>query len=115
MTRRTLTCDVGVGIEVFDHERTQVLGVASGDVQDEIVGAGQKVDIHHLPFAADLLDEAADFPASGRLQVDRDHRLQRQTHRDRVDVGVEPPDHAEVHQPPNPAVTRRRRYPDSVR
>lgn len=56
------TCDVGVGIEVFDHERTQVLGVASGDVQDEIVGAGQKVDIHHLPFAADLLDEAADFP-----------------------------------------------------
>lgn len=34
---------VRVGIEVLDHERPQIVGVPRGDVQEEIVGTGQKV------------------------------------------------------------------------
>ena len=55
------------------------------------------------------------LPRALELQVDRDHRLQRQSHRDRVDVGIEPADDAEVYQPANAAVTRRGRDPDRLR
>jgi hypothetical protein len=44
--RRLRAGDIGVGVEVFDDERPQILGVARGHVQDEVVGAGEEVDVH---------------------------------------------------------------------
>ena len=92
----------------------QVVGVARGDVKDEVVGAGQEVDIHHLGLAPDLLNEVADLAASIGLQADRDHRLQRQPDRGRIDIGVETADHPQLLQPPDPAVTRRRGDADKL-
>jgi Citrate synthase, C-terminal domain len=61
--RRLRAGHVGVGVEVFHHEGPQIVGVACGDVQDEVVGAGEKIDVHHLRLAPDLLDEVADLAA----------------------------------------------------
>ena len=56
----------------------------------------------------------ADLAASVGLQADRDHRLQRQTDRGRIDIGVETADHAEFLQPPDPAMTCRRGDADKL-
>src|SRR5581483_12476338 len=97
--RRLGARDIGVGIEVLDHEGPQVFGIAGRDVQDEIVGTGKEVDIHHLRLAPNLLDEIADPAAGAGLQVDRNHGLQRQSDGDRIKVGVEAADYAKLHQP----------------
>src|ERR1700742_1167730 len=69
--RRLGARDVRVGVEVLHHERTQVVGVAGSDMQDEILGAGQKVDVDHLWQLADPLDEVPDPAARLGLQADR--------------------------------------------
>jgi hypothetical protein len=83
-------------------------------VQEEVVCAREEVDVHHLGLAADLLDEVADLGPGVGLKADRDHRLQRQADGCRVDVGVKATDDAELVQPPNPPVTRRRRNADGI-
>src|SRR6185369_17380814 len=113
--RRLGTRHLRVGIEVLYHERPQILRVAGRDVQDEVVGARQEVDVHHLWFAADLRDEIANLAARVGLQRHRDHRLQRQTDGGRIDVGVEATDDAELLQPSDPPMTRRRGDPDRLR
>jgi hypothetical protein len=40
--RRPRTRPIRIGVQVLDHERPQILGVAGRDVQDEVVGAGRK-------------------------------------------------------------------------
>ena len=107
-------CHVGVGVQVLHHERAEIVGVTRGDVKDEVVGARQEVDVHHLRPAPDVLNEAADLAASVGLQADRDHRLQRQTERGRIDVSVKTTNHAEFLQPPDPAMTRRRGDADKL-
>ncbi len=44
-------CDVGIGVQVLHDEGPEVVGVAGGHVQKKVVGAGKKVDVHHLRLA----------------------------------------------------------------
>ena len=83
-------------------------------MQDEVVGTGQEVHVHHLRLGPDLGDEVTDLAARVELQADRDHRLQRQADRGGVDVGVEAADHAGLLQPAHPAVARRGGDADQV-
>lgn len=107
--------DIRVGVEVFHDERPQIVGIAGGDMKDEVVGAGQEVDVDHLGQLADLGDEVPNPAAIGRpLQAMISVNLQSNA-RGRVDIGVEPANHADVDKPAQPAVTRRRRDPDHVR
>jgi hypothetical protein len=77
-------------------------------MEDEIVGASQKVDVPHLRPAPNLLDEVADLAARIGLQADRDHCLQRQSHCRGVDIGIEAADDTRLHQSPDSAVAGRR-------
>lgn len=105
---------IGIGVEIVEHEGSQVIGVAGGDVDEEVVSAGQEIDVDHLGLASDLLDEGADLAAGTRLQTHRNHRLQRQANGRRVDLGVEAPDDTEILQSSDPTVAGRRRDPDGI-
>src|SRR6478609_3159417 len=98
--------------EFLDDEPAQCLGVRGRDIEQEVVGAGQEIDLPDLRQRAHPLHERGDGTPACRTEPDRDQRLERQTHCCRIDIHMGAADDAAVPQRPHPGQTCRRRHAD---
>jgi hypothetical protein len=100
--------DLSVRRQLIDDEVAQSGRVGRGDVQEEIVGTGQEIDVLHFWKRADSARESDHPAARTGLQPDRDHRLERAAQCGRIDIRVEAADRTARAQGADPTKTRGR-------
>lgn len=95
--------------EVLQDEVAEVVAVADGDVDDEVLGSAEEEELHHVGELAHLGREGSHLMAGARADRDADERLQAHAHRVGVDRGGEPGDHAALDEAAHAGHARRRR------
>ena len=79
------------------------------DVQQEVVAAGEDEDAEHLGHLRRRRLERVDDGPAQRPHLHGNHRLHAAVERDRVDLGVVPPDHVPAGKRADPFQAGRRR------
>jgi hypothetical protein len=68
-------------------------------MEQKIIRASKEIDVQYLWSLSRLLSEVLDLAAGVDLEAHRDHRLDRQPERGRIDISVESADDTKVPQP----------------
>ena len=79
--RRSSVRHVGSAGDVLEHECTQALDIGNGDLNDEIVGAGDRIDSKRLRCLEDVLVEGVHRRGRLWLQANGDERPDRSPER----------------------------------